>query len=233
MIELFKQNLNSVHQRIEDAATKSGRSVDSVNLIGVSKYVDAQTTRILAEAGCRVLGENRPQLLWEKHDALSDLPVPVRWHMIGHLQRNKVKRTVECCELIHSADSQRLLTAINSAAAAQQKKADVLLEVNVSGEDAKHGFFASDLPQVFSFVSGLESVFVKGLMCMAGLEGDLDDARREFALLKELQLKFVDDQPDNVDLKELSMGMSGDFEVAIEEGSTMVRVGSALFAGIR
>lgn len=229
MIEQFKQNLSNVRARINNAAQNAGRDPASVHLIGVSKYVDAPTTRVLAEAGCLQLGESRPQLLWEKHEALSNVS-DIRWHMIGHLQRNKVKRTVACCDLIHSADSQRLLTAINAAGAELGKTVDVLLEVNVSGELSKHGFADSELEQAFAFVAELKNVSVKGLMCMAGLA--VDDSKREFAMLKNLQQKFADNVPANVQLTELSMGMSGDFETAIAEGSTMVRVGSALFEGI-
>ena len=230
MLEQLKTNYEAIQGRISEAAAKSSRDAAEITLVGVTKYVDVETTRCLFEAGCVHLGENRPQVVWEKTSALAELPIS--WHMIGHLQRNKVKRTVACCELIHSVDSERLLTAINDAAAAHQKTARVLLEFNVSGESAKHGFSEQDMPHVLEFVAGLENVQVEGLMCMAGLVGDQDDARREFAMLRSIKEQFESDVPDNVKLKELSMGMSGDFEIAIEEGATLVRVGSLLFSGI-
>jgi pyridoxal phosphate enzyme (YggS family) len=230
MIETLKSNLDAVLRRIAEATKRSGRPAGSVKLIGVSKYVDVETTRMLVAAGCDHLGESRPQVLWEKSEALADLPVD--WHMIGHLQRNKVKRTVACSDLIHSVDSQRLLTAIDDAGRESNKVVDVLLEVNVSREANKHGFADEDLPSTLAFVSKLEHVAVQGLMCMAGLDGSLDDARREFATIRALKERLQPNAPDNVELTELSMGMSGDFETAVEEGATMVRIGSILFDGI-
>lgn len=230
MNQQLKANLISVQSRLASAAKKSGRTANAIRLIGVTKYVDAETTRALVQAGCFELGESRPQELWDKAKALEDLSIS--WHMIGHLQRNKVKRTVECCDLIHSVDSLRLLTAINTAGQENDKTVDVLLEVNVSGESAKHGFKADEVGTAIESAAGLEHVSVKGLMCMAGLEGGPEDARREFGSLRELQVGFSSNLPGNVDLKELSMGMSGDFEIAIEEGATMVRVGSLLFEGV-
>jgi pyridoxal phosphate enzyme (YggS family) len=230
MIEQLKSNLSSVRQRIGDAAQVAGRSAEDIRLVGVTKYVDAETTRALFEAGCTDLGESRPQSLWEKSDALADLQI--RWHMIGHLQRNKVKRTIEKSVLIHSVDSQRLLNAIDVAGNEHDKRVNVLLEVNVSGEAAKHGFQPDQLAGAIESVASLEFVSVQGLMCMAGLAGDLGDAQREFELLRQLQEQHHSDTPDNVDLKELSMGMSGDFEIAIKAGATMVRIGSLLFEGV-
>ena len=229
MSDKFKQNISDVNGRIAAAAAKAGRAADEVTLVGVTKYVDAQVTREFAEAGHRVLGENRPQQLWQKQDELADLDI--EWHLIGHLQRNKAKRTVELATLIHSVDSLRLLKSIDGVAADQNKTARVLLEINVSGEEAKHGFSANELPAIVEAVADFKAIQVDGLMAMAGLAGDQDDARREFASLRELAEQTVGTGlPANVQMKELSMGMSGDFETAIEEGATIVRVGSALFA---
>jgi len=226
----LNSNFESVQQRVADAAIKSGRTADDVTLIGVTKYVDVETTRALFEAGCVNLGESRPQVLWEKSEKLDGLPIC--WHMIGHLQRNKMKRTINRCSLIHSGDSHRLMTGINKEAESRESPARVLLEVNVSGEESKYGYSESDLPDVLDLLSDLPNVKVDGLMCMAGLAGNDDDARREFAKLRSIRDKYANNCPDNVELKELSMGMSGDFEIAIEEGATMVRVGSLLFAGV-
>lgn len=227
MTQQLKSNLAAIEQRISEAAKSSGRSAEEVRLIGVTKYVDAETTRGLVAAGCMDLGESRPQQLWEKSAALSDLKI--RWHMIGHLQRNKVKRTIETCELIHSVDSHRLLQAIEEAGKDRRQRVRVLLEVNVSGEAAKHGLKPDELAGAIEFAEKLPHVFIEGLMCMAGLASRPDDAQREFAMLRRLLEKHQAGSPDNVDLKELSMGMSGDFELAIKQGATMVRVGSLLF----
>ena len=227
-VQRFEQNINEVNDRIATVAAKAGRAADDVTLVGVTKYVDAAVTREFAEAGHRVLGENRPQLMWQKQEVLADLDI--EWHLIGHLQRNKAKRMVELATLIHSVDSLRLLKAIDGFAAEQDKVARVLLEVNVSGEEAKHGFTPAELPSIVEAVEGFAATQVDGLMAMAGLAGDQNDARREFASLRELADRIASmGLPANVQMKDLSMGMSGDFEIAIQEGATLVRVGSALF----
>ncbi len=231
MIERLQANLNEVKQRIASAAAQSGRSADQITLVAVTKYVDAAMTGLMFDAGCPTLGESRPQQLWDKAEALQDKPIA--WHLIGHLQRNKVKRTVPLVELIHSVDSQRLLKAIDQASAEADKVTRVLLEVNISGETAKHGFTADQLVATLHSANQYSHVRIDGLMGMAGLQGDLEDARFQFARLRELsQTLSQESLPDNVSLTELSMGMSNDFEVAIEEGATIVRVGSALFAGV-
>ncbi len=226
----IRSNVVEVRQRIDDAATRSGRDADKVHLIAVTKYVDAPITKAVVEAGCADVGENRPQVLWDKAQELAALEV--NWHMIGHLQRNKVKRTVECAGLIHSVDSLRLLDAINEAGTAKERVVRVLLEVNVSGEQAKHGFAPGELPAALEHVANLNNVAIDGLMCMAGWDGDKDQARREFEMLRRLLESHAAETAENVRLNELSMGMSGDFETAIEEGATMVRVGSLLFRGV-
>lgn len=231
MDEQLAENVAAVKQQIAEAAKRSGRDASDVCLVGVTKYVDVSTTRALVSAGCETLGENRPQVLWEKSNAMDDLDV--RWHMIGHLQRNKVKRTVESADLIHSCDSLRLLKSIHEAGLQSGKLVDVLLEVNVSGESAKHGFSPDEMPSVIDAVQPLEGLKVKGLMCMAGLGSGQPDVRREFDLLRELLESNRASAPPNVELRELSMGMSRDFEVAIEAGATLVRVGSSLFRGLR
>jgi pyridoxal phosphate enzyme (YggS family) len=226
-VEQFKTNLAMVRERIYKAAERSGRQADSVRLVGVTKYVDASVTAQLVEAGCLELGENRPQTLWEKAADLKDPRIV--WHLIGHLQRNKVKRTIELASLIHSVDSDRLITAINEAAIESKRTVDVLLEVNVSGDQAKHGYAPDQIDKALDLVARCQNVRVQGLMCMAGLDSEPDEARQEFRRLRELRDSLLTSQPANVNLRDLSMGMSGDFETAIEEGATIVRVGSLLF----
>ena len=227
MIDQIKINLAGIQDRIEAAARQSGRTANDITLVAVTKYVDAAVAKLLFEAGCHNLGESRPQALWEKSEALSDCDIT--WHMVGHLQRNKVKRTIACAEMIHSVDSLRLIDAIDQGA---ERPFPVLLEVNVSGESAKHGFKPAEIARALETAATKQNVNVEGLMCMAGLAGDLDDARREFALLRELRDTHRGIGAANIKLDQLSMGMSGDFEVAIQEGATMVRIGSSLFEGL-
>jgi pyridoxal phosphate enzyme (YggS family) len=219
-----------VRERIAATAKASGRKADDVRLVAVTKYVDAATTRLLAEAGCRDLGEARPQSLWDKAAALADCDV--RWHMIGHLQRNKVRRTLSLLHLLHSGDSPRLLSEVDAEAAALPAPLSVLLEVNVSGDSTKHGFAPTEIEPLLAQLQSLRRLDIRGLMAMAGLEGDAAQARRDFAALRELRDRLRAAWHGRFALDELSMGMSGDFEAAIAEGSTIVRVGSALFEGI-
>jgi len=196
----------------------------------VTKYVEPAVARLLVQAGLSELGESRPQELWRKAESLGDLPV--RWHLIGHLQRNKVRRTLPLAHCIHSADSLRLLEEIHREAAAQDRTAKVLLEVNVSGDAAKTGLPPGEVEPLLPAIAQLPNVSVQGLMTMAALEGSPDQTRREFAALRDLRDRLAANCPPTIQLNELSMGMSGDYEIAIEEGATMVRIGSALFEGV-
>jgi len=222
-------NVERVREQIAAACRVAGRSVDDVTLVGVSKYVGSAETAALVRAGCTVLGESRPQLLWSKTEAPELAGLPIEWRMIGHLQRNKVDRTVRAAAAIDSVDSLRLLKAVNDAAAAAGKTLAVLLEVNESGDAEKHGFAPDELPAVLGELGAYANVQVEGLMTMAAREGDHDTARHNFAALRELRDRVA--TPD-LPLRELSMGMSGDFHEAILEGSTMVRIGSALWEGL-
>jgi PLP dependent protein len=226
----IRENLARVRDNIAAAAARAGRQAESVMVVGVTKYVEPFVARLLVEAGLDTLGESRPQQLWQKAEALGDLQV--NWHLIGHLQRNKVKRTLPLVACIHSVDSLRLLQEISREAAVIQRTADVLLEVNISGDASKTGLQPEKIEPLFPEIVKLPPVRVLGLMTMAGLEGGTDRARRDFAALRELSERLKPNCPSNVQMSELSMGMSGDYEVAIEEGATMVRVGSALFEGI-
>jgi len=230
MIEKLRSNVASVRQRIAAAAERSGRSADAVTLVAVTKYVDAAVTELLFKAGCQNLGEGRPQVLWEKSDAI-DQPELV-WHLVGHLQRNKVARTAPITSLIHSVDSNRLLNSINSVGLELNRPVNVLLEVNISGDEAKHGYDEPGLADALEYVSSLKFVHVSGLMGMAGLGVGEAETRRQFANLREMKDRHSAQAASNIDLSELSMGMSNDFEWAIEEGATIVRVGSVLLEGV-
>ena len=224
------ENIASVRHRIEESAQRAGRLDGDVKLIAVTKYVDERIALELLAAGCHDLAESRPQELWRKAEAIQR--PDVRWHLIGHLQRNKVRRTLPLVSLVHSGDSLRLLEELNSQARSAGISLPVLLEVNTSGDETKHGFHPPQIDENFCQAIQLTHLEIKGLMTMASREGDLDCARQEFRQLRQLRDRLQLAHPNGPVLKELSMGMSGDFEVAIEEGATMVRVGSALFEGI-
>jgi PLP dependent protein len=230
VVPIIADNLARVRERIANAAISVGRSPDDMQLVAVSKYVGVRETAALLSAGQSILGESRPQQLWEKA-AAPELAM-AKWHLVGHLQRNKVRRTLPVVDLIHSVDSLRLIESINELATELEIQVRVLLEVNCSGEAAKHGLTANGLRQLLPQLATFKRVQVRGLMTMAALEGDNTLAARNFAALRQLRDELRSHAPANVCLDELSMGMSHDFEVAIREGATIVRVGSALFEGI-
>lgn len=223
----ISENYQRVRQRIRVATQRSGRQPDSVRMVGVTKYVSVEHAKVLFETGCRDLGESRPQELWNKSAKLTG--PNIRWHMIGHLQRNKVRRTLPLVEWLHAGDSLRLLKAVDDAAAELNRRPQVLLEVNISGDGNKHGFNAEDVEAAMDSISQYEHLEVCGLMAMASASGGLDQARRDFSGLRELRDRLRQVSPPAIRLDELSMGMSHDFEEAILEGATMVRIGSALW----
>ncbi|MBM3999842.1 MAG: YggS family pyridoxal phosphate-dependent enzyme [Planctomycetes bacterium] len=230
LIRRLEGNLGRVRARIDNAAGRAGRDPSRVRLVAITKYVDPRGARALVAAGCRVLGENRPQSLWEKADSLNDLPV--EWHLVGPLQRNKVRRTLPLTACVHSVDSVRLLEEINACAESLGKVQDVLLEVNVSGDSAKHGFHPRALAGIVGELTRFPRLAARGLMTMASLNHPGDAARVDFRALRDLRDFLNRKPPPTGPLVELSMGMSDDFETAVEEGATMVRIGSALFEGL-
>ena len=230
----LQQNVLGVRDRIAAAAQRSGRVAGAVQLIAVTKYVETSVIRELIACGCEDLGESRPQSLWKKVEELRSAPLEqtVRWHLIGHLQGNKVARTLPLVSLIHSGDSMKLLQELQLQAARIQRRVAILLEVNISGDASKHGFYPTQLEEVLEVSRSWPHLEIQGLMGMSGLASDPTEIRREFRSLRQL----YDDLngrgvPDPVWTR-LSMGMSDDFEIAIEEGATCVRVGSALFEGL-
>jgi PLP dependent protein len=230
-------NLAAIRTRMDTAAVSSGRLAGDVRLVAVTKFVGQAEIEALLVAGCHDLGESRPQSLWERSAAFEKQEI--HWHFIGHMQRNKVRRTLPLVDLFHSADSLRLLMAMEEAAQEMAMEdsnpttviqpVSVLLEVNVSGDENKHGFAPADVEPALETISQFSHLHVKGLMCMAALEGDNAVAERNFNDLRQLRDRLQVVAPANIELTELSMGMSGDFEEAIRAGSTMVRIGSALF----
>ena len=224
-------NVQEVRQRIDHAAVKSGRTGSDVRLVAVSKYADLGdgTTGALLAAGCPDLGEARPQRLLEKAEHYANLPI--QWHLIGALQRNKVRKILPVATLIHSLDSLRLAEAIDRIAEEEQlPPVPCLLEVALSQDAEKHGVEPGNVLEVLDAIGTYKNIIVQGLMGMAGLESEDSQVRQEFELLRKTAESARNrGLPPNVLLTELSMGMSGDFEIAIEEGATIVRIGSTLF----
>ncbi|HBO42469.1 MAG TPA: YggS family pyridoxal phosphate-dependent enzyme [Planctomycetaceae bacterium] len=227
---IIADNVARIRQRIGAAAARSGRPAEAVKLVAVTKYVGPEEVRPLVAAGCTTLGESRPQQLAVKAEALADSPI--EWHLIGHLQRNKARLVAPLVAMIESIDSQRLLAAVDQAAADVGRRVPALLEVNISGESAKHGFTPSEVAPLVAVLDQYAHVEIRGLMAMASLGAGAEQTRAEFAALRTLRDEVQADCPEGVNLAELSMGMSGDFEIAIEEGATIVRIGSALFEGV-
>lgn len=227
-----RENLAAVQGRVAEACRRAGRDLGEVRIVGVTKYVSAEAARVLLEAGCIDLAESRPQSLWEKAEALAGMVPAPRWHLVGHLQRNKVRRTLPVVSLIHTIDSIRLLEELEAEAARADGRCDVLVEVNLAGDPGRSGALVADVPAVAAAATALSHVRLRGLMGMASHPDTAGaDARRDFARLRELRDRLLGDVPAET-LGELSMGMSGDFEAAILEGSTLVRIGSALFEGL-
>ena len=234
----IRDNLHRVRDQIAAAAESAQRDPAEICLVGVTKYVDAARAAMLLNAGCHDLGESRPQQLWEKAESAelaahppAEPSQPPRWHMIGHMQRNKVARTLPFCSLVHSVDSERLMRAINDYAH-EDRLVDALLEINISGDAAKHGFSPVEAHELVGRLNEFAKVRVSGLMTMAAREGGPTVAQRNFAALRELRDQLQRNCPAGVELNQLSMGMSGDFEEAIAEGATLVRVGSSLWTGV-
>lgn len=221
--ETLTERRDAVERRVADACRRAGRDRDDVRIVAVTKYVGPEVAAILHELGVTDLAESRPQQLWRKAAAL---PSSVRWHLVGHLQRNKVEQSLPLIQLIHSADSRRIIEAIELTAAKRGQPSAVLIEVNLSGEPAKTGLQPEQLPDLRGILDRSPHVQARGLMTMAAA-GAPESARPTFAALRELRDRLA--WPE---FHELSMGMTNDFEVAIEEGATLVRLGSCYFEGL-
>lgn len=227
----MKTILEEIHQRMADAAVACGRSPETVKLVAVSKTVNADRVAVAIDAGVSILGENYIQEAREKFNALSDRSV--HWHFIGHLQSNKAKYAVRMFDLIHSVDSFKLANALDKAARKIGKVQDILIQVNISGEETKTGIDETDAIDLLTRIADLENVRVNGLMTLPPFFDSPEEARPFFRQLAQLTRKIEDRNISGVQMKDLSMGMTGDFEVAIEEGATLVRIGTAIFGARR
>ena len=223
---MLKDNLTNVETNVQAACEKSSRRRSEITLIAVSKTKPVGMLQEIYDAGVRDLGENKVQEICEKYDKL---PPDIRWHMIGHLQRNKVKYIIDKVCMIHSVDSYRLAEEINIQAKKHKIVMPVLIEVNVAGEQTKFGVSKEDAILLAQEMSHLDNLHVQGLMAVAPYVEDPEDNRKYFQQIRKLAVDIQRKNIDNIDMHALSIGMTGDYAVAIEEGATMVRVGTGIF----
>lgn len=223
---MVKENLEKVHENIKKACEKAGRDPKEVTLISVSKTKPLPMLEEAYAAGSRDFGENKVQEIIDKYPQLAS---DIRWHMIGHLQRNKVKYIIDKTALIHSVDSLRLAQEISSQAGKRQLEIDILIEVNIAGEESKFGIPYEETVSLIEEISVLPHIHIIGLMTIAPFVTNPEDNRKYFRKIRELSVDIKQKNIDNVTMSVLSMGMTGDYMVAIEEGATMVRVGTGIF----
>ncbi|MBW4828609.1 MAG: YggS family pyridoxal phosphate-dependent enzyme [Clostridiaceae bacterium] len=222
----IKENLLKVQENVENALTRSGRKNETINIIAVTKTVDVDIINEGISLGINNIGENKVQEIQKKYDNIND---DVNWHMIGHLQSNKVKYIIDKVNLIHSLDRLSLAKEINKRAKAKDIAKDVLIQVNISEEKSKFGLKKEEVVPFIEKILEMENIRVKGLMTMAPYAENPEEIRYVFRNLRNLGYEIENRNYENVEMKYLSMGMSNDYEVAIEEGSNMVRIGAALF----
>ena len=225
MIDIAR-NLEVVQSKIHAACDRSGRDFSEVKLVAVSKTQSSERILQLAELGIKDFGENRVQELLEKRPQLPD---DITWHMIGHLQTNKVKSIIDKVALIHSVDSFRLAKEIDKQAKSFEKTVDILIEINIAGEESKHGIEPAELSEFLAELAAFKNIMVKGIMCLAPYVENPEENRIYFRKMRQM---FVDSEAlsaNNISMQYLSMGMTNDYEVAIEEGANIVRVGTGIF----
>lgn len=218
----IKENIQAVKETIARACEKSGRKAEDVTLIAVSKTKPVEMLMEAYACGCRDFGENKVQELLDKYEVM---PKDIRWHMIGHLQRNKVKYIVDKVWMIHSVDSLRLAEEISKEATKKNICVNILIEVNVANEETKFGITCEEVRQLVQDVAKLPNICIKGLMTIAPFVQDAEENRIYFSKLKKLAVDIMEENIDNITMENLSMGMTGDYGVAVSEGATYVRVG--------
>jgi pyridoxal phosphate enzyme (YggS family) len=223
---MLASNLQEVEHKIMEACDKAGRAREDITLIAVSKTKPVPMLQEIYNLGVRDFGENKVQELTDKEP---QLPTDLRWHMIGHLQRNKVKQVIDKAVLIHSVDSVRLAKAIEAEAAKKDIIVQILLEVNVAEEDSKFGLKLDEVLPAVEEIATMPHVRIKGLMTIAPFVENPEENRTVFAQLQKLSVDIAEKNIDNVSVDILSMGMTNDYQVAIEEGATMIRVGTGIF----
>jgi pyridoxal phosphate enzyme (YggS family) len=225
----IRENIDNIRMRVEKAALKAGRKPEEIKIIAVTKNIAPDKIIEAIDAGIVDLGENRVQELQDKINTINALKKNANWHMIGHLQRNKVKYLIDSVDMIHSLDSIELATETDKRAQKANRIIDVLVQVNIAGEKSKFGIYEDRVMDFVKKVSKCKNIKVKGLMTIAPLVQDPEDARFVFKQLRKIFIDISRENIDNIDMDYLSMGMSNDFEVAIEEGANIVRIGTAIF----
>lgn len=223
---MLKENLQQVEENIKKACERSGRDRADVTLIAVSKTKPVEMLQTIYDCGVRDFGENKVQ---EMCDKMEVLPGDIKWHMIGHLQTNKVKYIVGKTELIHSVDSVHLAAEIQKQAVKKDVIVPILIEVNIAEEESKFGIHKEDTIAMVRQIAGMDHLRIKGLMTIAPFVENAEDNRPYFREIKQLSVDIKNQNIDNVNMDVLSMGMTGDYEVAVEEGATLVRVGTGIF----
>ena len=223
---MLAENLQQVNANIEKACAAVGRAPSEITLVAVSKTKPVSMLQEAYDAGARVFGENKVQEIMDKYD---QLPSDIQWHMIGHLQRNKVKYIIDKVAMIHSVDSLRLAQTIEQEAAKKELVMPILLEVNVAEEDTKFGLKVEEVLPLLEQISSFSHIQVKGLMTIAPFVENPEENREVFRTLKKLSVDISAKNINNVTMSVLSIGMTGDYQVAVQEGSTMVRVGTGIF----
>lgn len=223
---MLKENLISVENKIQEACLRAGRRREDVTLIAVSKTKPLEDLEEAYHLGVRVFGENKVQELVDKYDSL---PKDIEWHMIGHLQRNKVKYIIDKAAYIHSVDSLRLAETIEKEAAKRNITVNILIEVNVAGEESKFGLMPEEVDEFVTKIAEFRHIQIKGLMTIAPFVENPEENRSIFQRLHKLSVDIGSKNVDNITMRILSMGMTNDYEIAIEEGATMVRVGPGIF----
>ena len=223
---MIQEQIKRVRENINQACMRSGRNPEDVTLIAVSKTKPVSMIEEALQSGILDYGENKVQEIVDKYEKL---PKDIRWHMIGHLQRNKVRQVIDKVGLIHSVDSLRLAEQIETEAARLGITADILLEVNVAREESKYGFFLEEVGQAIDAIRGFSHIKIRGLMTIAPFVENPEENRAIFKKLYDLSVDMKSKNIDNVTMSVLSMGMTNDYEVAIEEGATMIRVGTGIF----
>lgn len=227
-VEDFRRNLAAVQARITAACRRVGRDTATVRLLPVSKTKPEVSLRLAHAAGCRMLGENKPQEAHRKWEAMQDL-TGLQWSVIGHLQTNKAKLVARFAHEFQALDSLRVAEALDRRLQAEGRSLEVFVQVNTSGEASKYGLAPEDAPTFIQALPAFSALRVRGLMTLALFSSEAERVRQCFVLLRTLRDRLRQSAPTGIGLDELSMGMSGDFEIAIEEGATVVRVGQAIF----
>jgi len=225
-MSVIEDSIREIREKIAEAALRSGREPSEVRLMAVTKTVDDDRIREAIDAGVDIMGENYIQ---EAKRKIEKMDAEVKWHMIGHLQSNKAKYAVRLFDMVHSVDRMALAVELDKRSAVAGCVTDILVEVNVSGEESKNGISPNEAPDLIRQISLLDNLSIRGLMTMPPWFDDPEDARPFFVALRELRDKIIAEDIKGVEIRELSMGMSGDYVVAIEEGSTIVRLGTAIF----